>query len=91
MTAMPGIAASAALAIVALLKGRRPDGNYYAGEVYGLDAAGHRKYAAAGLLFAAAFGAGLFVPVLLMPLYALLTLAVIFYGASFVRGFSDVE
>ncbi len=50
----------------------------------------HRRYAALGLLFALSIGAARYFHLPTVPLVALLTLVIVFYGTSFLRGFSDV-
>src|SRR5581483_8384566 len=82
-----GFVLSAALAAVAWWRSRAKARSYYEGEVYGMDAAAHRKYAAGFALAAAIFLAALVWPGLRSPLpwwpeafLALVVLAAILYG-----------
>ncbi len=50
----------------------------------------HRRYAALGLLFALAIAAAEALHLPTIPLDAVLTLVIVFYATSFLRGFSDV-
>lgn len=79
-------------AVIALVRARRAHGSYYAADVYGMTPATHRRYAAISLLLALGFAAALFVPAVpAVLLLAVQTLVSVFYGASFLRGFSDEE
>ncbi|MDH2908934.1 MAG: hypothetical protein PXZ07_02345 [Candidatus Eremiobacteraeota bacterium] len=85
-----GILAALALAIAAFAASRRNEGHPYADEVYAMTPRSHRRYAALGLLFASAIAAALALHLPTMPLLAILTLVIVFYATSFLRGFSDV-
>jgi len=87
---LAGLTISLGVAAVAWLRGRSP-GGYYDRESYGLDGAGHRRYAAISLLFAAffaiAYARGLqSAGIAGLALYASIA---VFYGASFLRGATD--
>jgi hypothetical protein len=85
-----GLALSVFTLGFALYRARGATRNYYAREVYGMDAAAHRRYAAVSMLFAAAFTAALFVRMIpTVPLLGAYVLIAIFYFSSFARGFSD--
>ncbi len=84
------ILAALALAVAAFAASRRNGGHPYAEEVYAMTARTHRRYAALGLLFALSIGAARYFHLPTVPLVALLTLVIVFYGTSFLRGFSDV-
>jgi hypothetical protein len=62
MWVWPGFVLSVALAGVAWWRSRAPVQSYYEGEVYGIGAAGHRKYALGFTI-----GAALFLAELLWP------------------------
>ncbi len=70
----------------------RGTNDFYSAGVYGMTAAGHRRYAAVSLLFAGVFLAALYVrSIPAVPLLAACALVVIFYFSSFLRGYSDEE
>jgi len=85
-----GILAALALAAVAFFISRRKESNPYADEVYAMAPRNHRRYAATGLLFALAISAAHYLHLPALPLVAVLTLVIVFYLTSFLRGFSDV-
>jgi hypothetical protein len=92
MWAACGLVLALFSAIFAWLRSTHATGNYYAGDVYGMSRATHRRYAYAGAAFAAVFTAALFVhEIPTVPLLALYALIAIFYFSSFARGFSDEE
>jgi len=85
-----GCILSIALAGAAWLRSRSP-GGYYDRSVYGMTHAIHRRYAIAALGLAALF-AGIAVSksgAILMPAFAAFALLAVFYGTSFLRGFTD--
>jgi hypothetical protein len=88
-----GLALCAFVIAIALAKGKRTSGGYYASDVYGMSARTHAAYALVSVVFAALFIAGLAhasaVPT--VPLLALYVLIFVFYVSSFARGFSDEE
>jgi len=84
------ILAGIALAVAAFAASRRNEGHPYAEEVYAMTPRAHRRYAALGLLFALSIGAAFFLHLPTVPLVAILTLVIVFYATSFLRGFSDV-
>jgi hypothetical protein len=83
-----GIALATALAATAWWRARMGSG-YYDGELYGMTPAGHRRYAAAGLVLACACVAALLWQPLAIPALAMVVIAVILYAASFARGAAD--
>ena len=73
-------------------RSKRPTENYYAGEVYGINRATHRRYAYAAAAFCAVFAAALVVhQIPTVPLLAVYALIAVLYFSSFARGFSDEE
>ena len=84
------ILAAIALTLAAFAVSRRNEGHPYAEDVYAMTPRAHRRYAALGIFFALAIGAASFFHLPTVPLVALLTLVIIFYVTSFLRGFSDV-
>ena len=90
MWSLVGIALALAVAAAAWQRSRA-GGGFYDREIYGMDAASHRRYAILSMLFAGFFAiayargyaggalAGL----------ALYVLIAVFYAASFLRGASD--
>ncbi|MGC8486498.1 MAG: hypothetical protein ACP5O6_12835, partial [Candidatus Baltobacteraceae bacterium] len=84
------ILAALALAIAAFFASRRNAGHPYADEVYAMTPHKHRRYAALGLLFALAIAVAEALHLPTLPLNAVLTLVIVFYATSFLRGFSDV-
>jgi len=86
------IGVAAALGIAALAwRSSRSAGGFYAAGVYGMAPAIHRRYAVAGLSFAACFALAFAFHATLAGLYGLAIFAVIaiLYLSSFVRGASD--
>ena len=91
-----GFILSVLLAAVALWRSRSRTRSYYEGEVYGMEAAAHRKYALGFTVAAAAFLADLIWPGVLSrepappwflgAFLCLVTLTAIFYGSGFLRG-----
>ena len=80
------------LAVTAWRRGQGGSANPYEREFYGMRPRAHRGYALAGLVFAALFAAGLIwsrVPVI--AIWAVFTVVVVLYGASFVRGASGED
>lgn len=85
--ALAGLALALALSVTALTRARSARGAYYEGEVYGMDAAAHRRWAGVSALFAGAFLVSAFVPAIpAVAVFAPFTLFALLYGASFVRG-----
>ena len=83
---------SLTLAGAAWARSRAPGAGFYEGDVYHLDAVGHRRYALVFAALALVAGAAIFVPAIpLVPLAAILALAAIFYGATFLRGASGED
>lgn len=91
MPAWIAAAAALALAIFAYARSRLPAANYYAEDVYGMTPRTHRRFAAAGLLFAAILAASHRFPALAYPALGGFALTAVLYLTSFARGFSDVE
>ncbi len=88
MWAFLGIVLAAIGAVIGTLRGREEPRGFYEGEVYGLTALSHRRFAFASILFAAAFALIGAFPVLplLFPVLAAYTIFFILYLTSFVRG-----
>jgi hypothetical protein len=88
-----GLALCVTVIAIALVKGKRTSGSFYARDVYGMTARTHARYAIVSALFAALFIAGLAHAIVLpvVPLLALYVLIFVFYVSSFARGFSDEE
>ena len=84
-----GILAALALAAVALVASRRNEGHPYADDVYAMTPRKHRRYALLGLVFALAIVGAQALHLPTLPLDAVLTLVIVFYMTSFLRGFSD--
>ena len=81
-----------ALALAALAWWRsRGVGGFYEREIYGMTARMHRRYAIVAIALAVLFGAIRFTgsTAILIPCFAAFALLAVFYGASFLRGFSD--
>jgi len=77
-----------ALSISALVASRNPV-HPYAGEIYAMTARTHRRYALIGALFAIVLLADTRFTLPIVPILGALTLVVILYLTSFLRGFSD--
>ena len=85
-----GALLSLTLAGLAWLRSRS-SGGYYDRSVYGMTDSTHRRYAIAGVGLAALF-IGMAVTgsqAILIPAFAAFALLAVFYGTSFLRGFSD--
>ncbi len=69
----------------------RSGGGYYDATVYGMTAATHRRYAIVALGLAALFAgiAATGATGILIPTFAAFALLAVFYGTSFLRGFTD--
>jgi hypothetical protein len=92
MWAACGLVLALFSALFAWFRSTRATTNYYAGDVYGMSRATHRRYAFAAMAFAAVFAAALFVnEIPTVPLLAVFALIAILYFSSFARGFSDEE
>lgn len=90
MWSLGGIVVALGLAVVSWQCSRATGGSY-ARETYGMDARAHRRYGAAGLLFALYFSptyAGGYETAGLAGL-ALFALTAVFYAASFLQGAPD--
>ena len=87
---LAGILLAVALAGAAWNRSRG-SGGFYDESVYGMTGATHRRYAVAGGAFAILFAAIALThsDAILIPTYAAFVLLVVFYGTSFLRGFSD--
>jgi hypothetical protein len=85
-----GVAAALGIAILAWQRSRAA-GGFYAGGAYGMDPIIHRRYAIAGLAFAACFALAFVFHATFAGLCGLAIFAVIaiLYLSSFVRGASD--
>jgi hypothetical protein len=85
-----GTAAALAIALLAWLRSRAA-GGFYAAGVYGMSPVIHRRYAIAGLAFAAGFAVAFALNATTAGLAGLAIFAVIaiLYLSSFVRGASD--
>jgi len=85
-----GIALALGMAAVAWRRSRST-GGFYDGEVYGMEAATHRRYAIASLAFAAYFAAtyAAHSPAAGIAGLALYALIVVIYAASFLQGAHD--
>lgn len=85
-----GLALALGVAAIAWLRSRSP-GGFYDREVYGMDAAAHRRYATISLAFAAYFGATYAVrsPAAGIAGLALYALIAVLYAASFLQGADD--
>jgi hypothetical protein len=85
-----GVAAALGIAITAWLRSRAA-GGFYAAGVYGMSSGIHRRYAIAGLAFAACFALAFAFHATDLGLAGLAVFAVIaiLYLSSFVRGASD--
>ncbi len=85
-----GMVCALALAALSYAKSRRA-GGFYDADVYGMTARTHQAYAAASLLFAAAFCATLVLraQTAAIVVLAAFVLVAVFYLTSFLRGFSD--
>ncbi|HEY8297049.1 MAG TPA: hypothetical protein VIG32_03395 [Candidatus Baltobacteraceae bacterium] len=87
MWSLIGLVLALAIATLAWLRGRTLNATFYERDVYGMGASVHRRYAAASLIFALAFAAGVALPAVpAVPLLAVYTVVAILYLASFVRG-----
>ena len=87
-----GLALCCIVIAVSLMKSKRVDGGYYAGEVYGMTARTHRAYAGLSALFAALFLLAFFTTLVpTVPVLGAYALVFIFYFSSFARGFTDEE
>lgn len=87
-----GLLLALSVAVVALRHGGARAGHHYASGVYGMTAAGHRGFAAAGFGLAAVFAVSYGwsgIPVI--PVLGVAVLVAVFYFTSFLRGFSDEE
>ena len=84
-----GILAALALAAAAFVASRRNVDHPYAGEVYAMTPRKHRRYALLGFVFALAIVGAQALHLPTLPLDAVLTLVIVFYLTSFLRGFSD--
>jgi len=88
--AAAGLLVSAGTAASAAWRAVRGTGNVYANEVYGMTAATHARYAAAGTMAACLCAAAWFRPeVPETAAFAGAVLVSVFYFTSFLRGFSD--
>ena len=87
--AVIGILAALALAAVAFIASRRNEGHPYADDVYAMTPRKHRRYALLGFAFALAIVGAHALHLPTLPLDAVLTLVIVFYLTSFLRGFSD--
>lgn len=88
-----GALASILLSAAAYLRSRGT-GGFYDAEVYGMTAATHRRYAAAGAIFAVVFFAlALFAPggAATIWVFAAFVLVAVFYITSYLRGASDED
>ncbi len=88
--ALAGVLASLSGAGVALARTRGAR-SFYAADVYHMTQRSHRRFAAASVVFAAAFIAALRWPVLTIPLLAVYALLLVLYLSSFARGFSGED
>ncbi len=84
-----GTLAALALAVTAFMLSRRTAGHPYAEEIYAMTPQKHRRYAMLGILFALALAAAHALHLPTVPLVAVLTLVIVLYATSFLRGFSD--
>jgi hypothetical protein len=92
MWAEAGLVLAAAVAALSTAMANRPPNNYYAGEIYGMMPAVHRRYALVSLLFAGLFAAAMRARgIPQTAVFAGYTLIVLFYATSFLRGFSDEQ
>ncbi len=91
MWLVSGLILSLSLALVAWLRSRSRSTTYYEGEVYGVSSAGHRYYALAFLGLGASLLASSAAPPATVPLLAILALAAVLYGATFLRGASGED
>lgn len=91
--AWTGCVLAAASSIFALRQSRRTAArNYYVDEVYRVNPARHRQFAAGSAAAAVIFfGATVLPAIPVVPLLALYTVAAILYFASFVRGASGED
>lgn len=80
-----------ALAFAAFAWWRSRAAGFYDGEVYGMTARVHQRYALVALALAVLFAAIHFThsTAILIPCFAAFALLAVFYGTSFLRGFSD--
>jgi hypothetical protein len=85
--------AIAAIVMAGFAWWRSSQRGFYDGDVYGMTAVTHRRYAIAAGLCAAGFAAtyAMRLEALAIALLTLFTLLAVFYGTSFLRGFSDVD
>lgn len=86
-----GIVLAMVLAAVALWRSRATTRSYYEADVYGETAQTHRRWAFAFVLIALALGASSAWPPAEVPLLAVLALAGVLYGATFLRGASGED
>ena len=84
-----GIFAALALATAAFIASRRREAHPYADDVYAMTPRKHRRYALLGFVFALAIVGAHALHLPTLPLDAVLTLVIVFYITSFLRGFSD--
>ncbi len=85
-----GVGLCVALAAAAWFRSRS-GGGYYDASVYGMTEATHRRYAIVALGLAALFAgiAATGASAILIPTFAAFALLAVFYGTSFLRGFTD--
>jgi hypothetical protein len=90
MWSFAGFILALAVAVASWRCSRSP-GGFYDREVYGMNAAAHRRYAVVSLVFATvfAFAYGRRLEAAGIAALALYALIAIFYAASFLRGASD--
>jgi len=92
MIGVMGIALAACMAGVALTQSRRPDAQYYAGEMYGMNARAHQRWGFLALGFIVLFGVsaalGHAYDVMLGAGFAVIA---ILYFASFIRGYTSED
>jgi hypothetical protein len=87
-----GAICAAALAAFAFWRSRQP-GGHYDDEIYGMTHVSHIRYTLAALGFAILFAVSAYTQntTLLLPIGAAFALLAVFYGTSFLRGFSDAH
>ncbi len=84
------IGLAAALIIATIAQRTAGAEHFYSGDVYGMTARSHRRFAVLCLCFAAGFGLTAAWPLLpSVVVWSLFILAALLYGSSFLRGYAD--